>query len=326
MKKYLLLISILLCKFSIAQKVLDDCVFYFPNKLHFIKNLKTNKYLYARGNEILAGDLIKDSKDFMWTIETCFLHPMIKNFGGSQQKFIFIENSLVLKEFPSIILDSNFWKPFWTLRWKRKDKIYGYGQFVVSSMYTKNFIHMEQGKVVCSPIDTNLLSVYWKFDTVPNNDAIIAKYVLPPSLAKNYINNAATKLEKVKPRNEAAYTKYKFMGYYQFLHNQVNKRIYVVLPDKPIYEGDLVVIRAQHDDKKNWEEIYERIEVLTDESIYKKITGANRCGVCYGRGYISNTYKTTVADYEYTYGKKVVRSTTVSGGCSHCGGCGLVPK
>jgi hypothetical protein len=108
--------------------------------------------------------------------------------------------------------------------------------------------------------------------------------------------------------------------------NVNTKGIYYAVPNKPMYEGDLVRLDGLHDDPKQTMEVYEKIENLENTAIYKKITGKKGCPVCSGRGYISNTYKQTVADYEYTLGKKIVQTTTRSNSCGNCGGCGLVPN
>jgi hypothetical protein len=108
--------------------------------------------------------------------------------------------------------------------------------------------------------------------------------------------------------------------------NLLTKGIYFVVPNKPMYEGNLVRLDDLHDDPTQTMEVYEKIENLENTSLYKQITGRKRCSVCFGRGYISNTYQRTVADYEYTLGKKIVQNTTRINSCGNCGGCGLIPN
>ncbi len=108
-------------------------------------------------------------------------------------------------------------------------------------------------------------------------------------------------------------------------YNTNTKGIYYVVPDKPIYEGELLQVMALHDDPKQKMEVYEKYENLENPTIYKKITGKKTCNHCNGKGYISNSYQRTVADYEYTTGKKLVETTTHTNSCGNCGGCGLTP-
>jgi hypothetical protein len=109
-------------------------------------------------------------------------------------------------------------------------------------------------------------------------------------------------------------------------YNTNTKGIYYVVPDKPLYQGDLVRMDALNDDSKLKMEVYEKIENLENSSLYKKITSKSSCTHCNGKGFISNSYKRTVADYEYTTGKKLVETTTNTNSCGNCGGCGLVPN
>lgn len=107
--------------------------------------------------------------------------------------------------------------------------------------------------------------------------------------------------------------------------NANTKGIYYVVPDKPLYQGDLVRMDALNDDPKLKMEVYEKIETLENPSIYKKIISRKSCSHCNGKGSISNSYTRTAADYEYTTGKKLVETTTHTNSCGNCGGCGLVP-
>jgi hypothetical protein len=109
-------------------------------------------------------------------------------------------------------------------------------------------------------------------------------------------------------------------------YNTNTKGIYYVVPDKPIYEGDLVLMNALHDDPKQKMEVYEKIDNLENATLYKYTVRPKSCSHCNGKGYISNSYKRTVADYEYTTGKKLVETTTRTNSCGNCGGCGLVPN
>lgn len=111
-----------------------------------------------------------------------------------------------------------------------------------------------------------------------------------------------------------------------YLYSPTTKLIYQVVPDMPLYVGDLVKLIALDDDKKESMEVYEKIENVENRNMYTVISGHERCTTCNGKGYFSNSYKSTVADYEYTTGKKLVQTTTHSGSCGNCGGCGLVPK
>lgn len=108
-------------------------------------------------------------------------------------------------------------------------------------------------------------------------------------------------------------------------YNTNTKGIYYVVPDKPIYEGELLQMMALHDDPKQKMEVYEKYEKLENPTLYKKITNKKTCSHCNGKGYISNSYTRTAADYEYTTGKKLVETTTHTNSCSNCGGCGLTP-
>jgi hypothetical protein len=108
-------------------------------------------------------------------------------------------------------------------------------------------------------------------------------------------------------------------------YNTNTKGIYYTVPDKPLYQGDLVRMDALNDDPKLKMEVYEKIENLENSSLYKKITSKKSCTHCNGKGFISNSYTRTVADYEYTTGKKLVETNTNTNSCGNCGGCGLVP-
>jgi hypothetical protein len=110
-----------------------------------------------------------------------------------------------------------------------------------------------------------------------------------------------------------------------YYYNNQNKCIYQVDANAGLFQGNLVKMRAVHDTEKDFEE-YDYLNNILNTSNYKRIQFFGRCGVCYGRGYISNTYKTTEADYEYTYGVKIIKSTTKTNSCNQCGGCGLIPK
>lgn len=114
--------------------------------------------------------------------------------------------------------------------------------------------------------------------------------------------------------------------YNQKFINTTNKRIYQVVPDKPIYEGNLVRMNALHHDKTKIEEVYERLENLENPSKYTSVKQFGKCNVCQGEGVTHKSGTSTVADYEYTLGVKVVKTTTTSSGCEHCGGSGLIQK
>ena len=114
-----------------------------------------------------------------------------------------------------------------------------------------------------------------------------------------------------------------FQGYTYY--NTKTKGIYLVVEYKPIYEGNLLQMIALNDNPKLKMEVYEKIDNLENTSLYQKIIKTKSCNHCNGKGYISNSYKRTVADYEYTTGKKLVETTTHTNSCGNCGGCGLVP-
>lgn len=119
---------------------------------------------------------------------------------------------------------------------------------------------------------------------------------------------------------------YKVQGYNNYVYNTKTKGMYLVVPDKPLYEGNLVRLDALNDDPKLNMEVYEKLENLENIELYKSSTlKPKSCSHCNGKGYISNSYSRTVADYEYTTGKKLVETTTKTNSCGNCGGCGLVP-
>lgn len=113
--------------------------------------------------------------------------------------------------------------------------------------------------------------------------------------------------------------------YNQVVMNTTNKRMYQIVPDKPIYEGNLVRMNALHHNKTKIEEVYDRIENIEDQSKYVPVQQFGKCYVCSGEGVTHQGVTSTVADYEYTLGVKVVKTTTSTSGCQHCGGGGLLP-
>lgn len=120
---------------------------------------------------------------------------------------------------------------------------------------------------------------------------------------------------------------FKVQGYNNFVYNTKTKGMYLVVPDKPLYEGNLVRLDALNDDPKLNMEVYEKLENLENNELYKSSTlKPKSCSHCGGKGYISNSYTRTVADYEYTTGKKLVETTTKTNSCGNCGGCGLIPQ
>ncbi len=110
-----------------------------------------------------------------------------------------------------------------------------------------------------------------------------------------------------------------------YRQNLKTKWIYYVSPNRPLYNGNLVETSIQYQDTKQTDYFYERLEALLDGSLYKEV-GAKRCDTCQGKGFTSRSYNRTVADYEYTLGKKIVQTTTHRDACGVCGGCGLVPR
>jgi hypothetical protein len=112
----------------------------------------------------------------------------------------------------------------------------------------------------------------------------------------------------------------------QYLYNFRTLGIYRVVPDRPLYEPNLVALTAYHNERSKWQEVLEDIDYLTNPSNYRVIEKFGKCNVCFGRGYITNTTTGTVADYEYTLGVKIVRNVTTTNSCGSCGGCGLLPR
>ncbi len=117
----------------------------------------------------------------------------------------------------------------------------------------------------------------------------------------------------------------KVQGYRNYVYNTKTKGVYMVVPDKPLYEGNLVRLDALNDDPKFNMEVYEKLENLENPELYKASSKPKSCSHCNGKGAISNSYKRTAADYEYTTGKKLIETTTNTYSCGNCGGCGLVP-
>lgn len=111
-----------------------------------------------------------------------------------------------------------------------------------------------------------------------------------------------------------------------YLQNLKTKWIYQVSPNRPLYTGNLVEITIRFEDTKQTDYVYERLDALLNESLYKKVAATKRCDHCQGKGFTSRSYNRTVADYEYTLGKKIVQTTTHRDACGNCGGCGLTPR
>ncbi|MBL9213052.1 MAG: SEL1-like repeat protein [Opitutaceae bacterium] len=111
-----------------------------------------------------------------------------------------------------------------------------------------------------------------------------------------------------------------------YLQNLKTKWIYHVSPNRPLYEGNLVELSIRNETTKATDYVYERLEALLDAQLYKKVAAPTRCGSCQGKGFTSRSYTNTVADYEYTLGKKIVQTTTHRDACGTCGGCGLVSR
>lgn len=111
-----------------------------------------------------------------------------------------------------------------------------------------------------------------------------------------------------------------------YVYNTSTKGVYYIVPGKPIYENHLVRLDALHHDTQKTSEVYETMENLENSNLYRRVKGHSKCGVCYGYGYTVTGGTTTLADLEYTTGKKLVQTTTNKSGCNHCGGCGIVPS
>jgi len=114
--------------------------------------------------------------------------------------------------------------------------------------------------------------------------------------------------------------------YGKYVYNNTTKGIYYVELNMPLYTGDLVKMKALHNDKKNEMEVYEKLTALEDNTLYNILNGYKSCTICGGKGFFESSGQRTVADYEYTTGKKLVETTYNKSGCSHCGGCGLMPQ
>lgn len=115
-------------------------------------------------------------------------------------------------------------------------------------------------------------------------------------------------------------------GYRNYAYNSKTKGVYFIVPDKPLYEGNLVRMDALNDNPKFTQEVYEKLENLENTTLYTIFKMKPKtCSHCNGKGYFSNSYQRTVADYEYTTGKKLVETTTHTNSCGNCGGCGLTP-
>lgn len=129
------------------------------------------------------------------------------------------------------------------------------------------------------------------------------------------------------PENVLKRRLYKVQGYNNYVYNTKTKGVYLVVPDKPLYEGNLVQLNALNDDPKFNMEVYEKLENLENSALYitTKLKPKS-CSHCNGKGSISNSYTRTVADYEYTTGKKLIETNTRTNSCSNCGGCGLTPN
>lgn len=114
-------------------------------------------------------------------------------------------------------------------------------------------------------------------------------------------------------------------GFKNYVYNSKTKCVYYVVPDKPLYEGNLVRMDALNNDPKLIHEVYEKLENIENPVLYKySNTKPKTCPHCNGKGSISKSSQRTVADYEYTLGKKIVETTTHTNSCGNCGGCGLV--
>lgn len=114
-------------------------------------------------------------------------------------------------------------------------------------------------------------------------------------------------------------------GYKNYVYNSQTKCVYYVIPDKPLYEGNMVRMDALNDDPKQIKDVYEKLENLENPVLYKYSNSKPKtCSHCNGKGSISKSSQRTVADYEYTLGKKIVETTTNTHSCGNCGGCGLM--
>jgi hypothetical protein len=92
--------------------------------------------------------------------------------------------------------------------------------------------------------------------------------------------------------------------------------------------GTTYMLNAEYLHYNPTKNFYSSVEVsaLLNPALYKRINfkETRACGACKGEGVIRRSYKTTVADYEYTLGVKIVQSGSNASGCLACGGGGLV--
>lgn len=157
-----------------------------------------------------------------------------------------------------------------------------------------------------------------------HNTSDAAKNLAKQELAKHDAVMAEKERIFNLPQNVEKRRLANFYGLY--LYNFNTKGIYYVVPDMPLYEGDLVKMKAMHDDKKQIQEVYEKLTAIENPSFYKTVSSPKTCNACGGKGFFESSGQRTVADYEYTTGKKLVETTYNKSGCSNCGGCGLIPN
>lgn len=112
----------------------------------------------------------------------------------------------------------------------------------------------------------------------------------------------------------------------QILYSTITSGIYFVLPDRPMYAGNMVALTAYHYEGSKHYTVHEHIDNLKNSTKYKVIEKYGKCNACYGRGYNTSVTTGTVADYEFTLGVKIVREVRNTQLCNQCGGCGLVPR
>jgi hypothetical protein len=90
--------------------------------------------------------------------------------------------------------------------------------------------------------------------------------------------------------------------------------------------GTTYVLNAEYLHYNQSKNFYSTVAVnaLLNPALYKRINQTLTCSACKGEGVIYRAYKTTVADYEYTLGVKIVQSGSNASKCLACGGGGLV--
>ncbi|MES2747805.1 MAG: hypothetical protein V4648_05470 [Bacteroidota bacterium] len=182
------------------------------------------------------------------------------------------------------------------------------------------------------PYPNNNLSYVYAYDITNGN--VIKKVELhnTSDKAKQSADNEKKKHEEVMaekqrifnlPENVKKRKIDEFQG--KYVYNTYTKMIYYVVPNMPIYDGDLIRMDEIHDRKQRNRQVYDKLTSL-ENNYFFVVNGFKTCTACDGKGYHESSGQRTVADYEYTTGKKLVETTYNKSGCSECGGGGLIRK